>query len=81
MERFVWATRPSGLGNEAIPRNPQSGRESIVKAIAQLHEDFARIEKMRTTEGKAIVEKHAAIGDVDGLEIHGKALPELPAER
>lgn len=52
-----------------------------MKAIARLDEDFARFEKMRATEGEAIVEQHAAIGDVDGLQIDRQALAELLAER
>lgn len=53
-----------------------------MKAIAQLHKDFARIEEMRAAEGEAVVEQHPAIGDVEGLQIDGKALAELlPSER
>lgn len=52
-----------------------------MKAIVQLHKDFARIEEMRAAEGEAVVEQHPAIGDVEGLQIDGKALAELLAER
>ena len=52
-----------------------------MKAIAQLDEHFARLEKVRAAEGEAVVEQHAAIGDVDGLQIDGEALAELLAER
>jgi hypothetical protein len=69
------------MGHEEIPRDPPGGRESIVKAIAQLDENFARFEKVRAAEGEAVVEQHAAIGDVDGLQIDGEALAELFAER
>src|SRR5437879_8756231 len=75
MESFLWAKsrlrarpRPAGMGHEEIPGNPRSGSESIVKAIAQLDEHFARLEKVRAAEGEAVVEQHAAIGDVDGLQ-------------
>src|SRR2546429_5501493 len=88
MESFLWAKsrlrarpRPAGMGHEEIPGNPRSGSESIVKAIAQLDEHFARLEKVRAAEGEAVVEQHAAIGDVDGLQIDGEALAELLAER
>src|SRR6059036_2203873 len=69
------------MGDEAIPRNPQGRRESVVKTIAQLDEKFARIEIVRSAEGEAVVEEHAAVGDVDGLEVDGEALSELLAER
>ena len=52
-----------------------------MKAVAQLNEDFARIEIVRAAEGEAVVEQHAAVGDVDGLKIDGEALAKLPAER
>jgi hypothetical protein len=38
-----------------------------VKTIAQLREDFARIQVVDTAEGKTVVQEHASIGDVDGL--------------
>lgn len=51
-----------------------------MKAVAQLDEELARIDIVRAAEGKAVVEKHAAVGDVDGLEIHREALAKFPAE-
>src|SRR5437879_194363 len=88
MESFLWAKsrlrarpRPAGMGHEEIPGNPRSGSESIVKAIAQLDEHFARLEKVRAAEGEAVVEQHAAIGDGDGLQIDGEALAETLGER
>ncbi len=38
-----------------------------MKTIAQLREDFARIQVVDTAEGKAVVQEDASIGDVDGL--------------
>ena len=52
-----------------------------MKAVTQLDKEFPRIEIVRAAEGEAVVEKHAAVGDVDGLEIDGEALAEFPAER
>ena len=52
-----------------------------MKAVAQLDEDFARLEVMGAPEGETVVEKHAAIGDVDGLEVDDEALAKLFAER
>lgn len=44
-----------------------SSGNSVVKTIAQLREDFARIQVVDTAEGKAVVQEDASIGDVDGL--------------
>lgn len=36
---------------------------------------------MRAAKGETVVKKHAAIGDVDGLEIDGEALAKFLSER
>ena len=69
------------MGHEAIPRDPKSRSKLIMKAVAHLDEDFARIEIVRAAEGEAVVEEHAAVGDVDDLEIDGEAFAKLSAER
>ena len=55
--------------------------ESIMEAVAELEEDLARVEIVGAAEGEAVVEEHAAVGDVDGLEIDGEALTEVFSER
>ena len=52
-----------------------------MKAVANLDEDFAGVDVVRATESEAVVEKHAAIGDVDGLQICRKPFAELFADR
>ena len=51
-----------------------------MKAITQLDEDFAGVDIVRAAEGEAVVEEHAAVGDVDALEIDREALGKLFAE-
>ena len=52
-----------------------------MKAVAHLDEDFARVEVVSAAEGEAVVKKHAAIGDIDGLDVNGEALAEILAKR
>src|SRR6266849_2143564 len=55
--------------------------KSIVETIAQLHEDFARIEEVGAAKGKTVVKQDAAVGDIDALHVDGESLAELFAER
>src|SRR2546427_5163693 len=52
-----------------------------MEAIAELDKDFARFEVVGAAEGEAVVEQHATVGNVEGLEIDGKALPKFLAKR
>src|SRR5690242_10490326 len=52
-----------------------------MEAIAELQEDFAGLEEVRAAEGEAVVEQHAAIGDVSRLQVDGKSLAEIFTER
>lgn len=52
-----------------------------MEAVAELEEKFARIEEVSAAEGEAVVEKKAAVGDVDGLKAGGEAFAEIFAER
>ena len=52
-----------------------------METIAQLDEDFARVEVVRAAEGETVVEQHAAVSNIHGLQIDGKALTEVFAER
>ena len=56
-------------------------RGSIVEAVAHLDEDFPRIQIVRSTEGEAVVQQHAAIGDVDALYVHREPFAKTLAER
>src|ERR1041384_1887886 len=88
MESSLWTkgrlrTRsgPARLGDEAVRGNPQGRCESIVEAVAELDEDFARFKVVSAAESEAIVEQHAAVGNVEGLKIDGKALAKFLAKR
>ena len=52
-----------------------------MEAVAQLDKDFARFEVVGAAEREAIVEQHAAVDNVEGLEIDGKALAKFLANR
>src|SRR5215472_752272 len=54
---------------------------SVVEAVAQLDENLARVDVMRAAEGEAVVEQHAAVGDVEGLHNGGESLTKTPAKR
>ncbi len=54
---------------------------SVVKVVANLHEDFSRIQKVRSAEGEAVVEQDAPIGDVDAVHADGELFTELLAQR
>jgi hypothetical protein len=59
---------PTGVGHEEGGRQQASvACESVVEAIAQLNEDFARVEIVGAAKGEAVVEKGAAVGDVDSV--------------
>jgi hypothetical protein len=65
---------PSGCHGNALP--------SVMKPVANLDNDFARIQIVRSAKGEAVVQQNAAICDVDPLNVHGKAFAEaLPSER
>src|SRR2546429_3673534 len=55
--------------------------KSVMETVAQLDENFARIQVVRASKGKAVVEHHAAIGDVQGLHVQREALAETLPER
>jgi len=44
---------------------------SVVKPVAHLHEDFSRIQVVRAAESETVVEQHAPVGHVDGLNSYG----------
>ena len=52
-----------------------------MEAVAQLEKHLARLKEVRAAEGETVVQQHAAVGDVCGLKIDGKALAEVLAER
>ena len=52
-----------------------------METIAQLHENFARIQVVRSAERKAVVEQDAAVGDVDALQVDGESFAETLAQR
>jgi hypothetical protein len=43
----------------------EAGPSSVMETVAQLKEDFARVEEMGSTEGKAVVKQDAAVCDVE----------------
>src|SRR3974390_215709 len=67
--------------NPNITFHPGSLVLSVVKTIAHLNEDFARIHVMRAAEGEAVVQQDAAIGDVQTGDAERKSLGEIFAER
>jgi hypothetical protein len=52
-----------------------------MEAVAQLDEDFPRVEEVRSAKGKAVVEQNAAVGDIDGTHGDGETLAEIFAQR
>ena len=54
---------------------------SIVKAVAQFDEDLARIVPVEATEGDAVVEFDAAVGDVHSVDGGGEAFAKIFAKR
>ena len=55
-------------------------RNSVVKTVAQLDKNLARIQEVGAAESKTVVEQHAAIGDVETLNVHGKFLAKALAD-
>ena len=53
----------------------------VVKAIANLDKDFAGIQIVRSAECEAVIQKNAAICDVETLNIHRKTLAEALSNR
>src|SRR5579863_6335056 len=53
---------------------------SVVEAVAEFNINFARVVPVESTEGDAVIEFDAAVGDVDGVERGGDALAEIFAE-
>ena len=52
-----------------------------MEAVTQLRENLTRLEVVSAAESEAVVEEHAAVGDVGGLKIYGEALAELLTQR
>jgi len=52
-----------------------------METVAQLDKNFPRIQVVRASKGKAVVEQHAAIGDVQSLNVQREALAETLPER
>ena len=52
-----------------------------MKAVANLRVEFAWVQVVCSAERKTIVEKNATVGDVDAVNIHGKAFAKTFAER
>src|ERR1700674_408678 len=52
-----------------------------MKSVAQFDIDLARVVPMETAEGLAVVEVHAAVGHVQGIQRCGDALAEVLANR
>src|SRR5690242_10168923 len=52
-----------------------------METVAQLDKKFPWIQVVRASKGKAIVQQHAAIGDVQGLNVQREALTETLPDR
>ena len=52
-----------------------------METVAQFDIDFAGVIPMETAEGLAVVEVHAAVGHVQGIQRCGDALAEILANR
>ena len=52
-----------------------------METVAQLDENFARIQVMGAAEGEAVIEQDAAAGDVDPLQVDRESFAETLAER
>ena len=52
-----------------------------METVAQLDKNFSRIQVVRASKGKAVVEQHAAIDDVQNLNVQREALTETLPER
>ncbi len=51
-----------------------------METIAQLDENFARVQVVRSAKSKTIVEEDAAVGDVDALQVEGESFTETLAK-
>src|ERR1700690_2907827 len=58
-----------------------SPNTSIVKPESHLNKYFARVIPVEATEGLAVVELHAAVGDIQGVERGRDAFAEVFADR
>src|SRR5271166_6754336 len=59
----------------------QVGCLSVAEPIAQFDKDFARVIPVEASEGGAVVEFDAAVGNVQCAQRGGDALAEILAER
>jgi len=60
---------------------PGMNSQSVMEAVAELEKDLPRVEEVGAPEGEAVVEQHAAVGNVDGLQVGGESFAETFAER
>src|ERR1700676_1114708 len=51
-----------------------------MESVAQLDENFPRIVPVETAEGLAVVEIHAAVGHIQGVQRCGESVAEILAE-
>src|SRR6266852_8159712 len=55
---------------------------SVVKAVAHLHEDFPRVQEVRSPKRKTVVQQDPPVGHVDPLDVHGEPFAEtLPSRK
>src|ERR1035438_176707 len=59
----------------------RSPNTSIMKPESHLNKNFARVVPVEAAEGLAVVEPHAAVGDIQGVERGRDALAEVFAQR
>ena len=62
----------SGCHGNALP--------SVMKSVANLDKDFARIQIVRSAKGEAVIQQNTAVCDIDTLNIYGKALAKILAD-
>src|SRR4029077_20396832 len=78
--RSTSATEVNGPALVSTQAVPGTALPSVIKAIANLRKNLARIQIVRSAKGKAVVQQYAAVCDVDSLDIYGETLPKVLAD-
>src|SRR5260221_9859479 len=69
-----------GSSSAKVPSS-QPAHPSIVESVPQLDVDFARVAPMKASEGLTVVEIHAAVRHIEGIQRCGETFAEVLAQR
>src|ERR1700730_11272264 len=69
-----WTAVAACLVGEKVPSGCHGNAlRSVMKPVANLDQDFAGIQIMRSTKGEAVIQENAAVCDVYALNVYRKA--------